>query len=132
MQVARKTTAQPIQNSDCRDRPPQREQRDEREVGREHVRGALHRGGHPLQQPALEAAAGHAGVLDGEEAEQEAVDEQGLREGRLRPAVHRARHDEVADEADGVHEHRAEERVAEGAVQEDQDSFRGLTHEFLL
>jgi hypothetical protein len=59
-------------------------------------------------------------VLNGEQAEQPEVDEQGRQERRLAHRIHRFRHPEIADETDGVQVSGEEDGVAEHAVNEDR------------
>ncbi len=103
-------------------RLPVREQQDQGEAGEQDIGAALRGRRHDAGPPALERRAGHQAVLDGEQAEQRQVDEQRRQERHLARRIHRFRHPEVADEADGVEERGEEDGVAEHAVEEDRQT----------
>ena len=102
------------------DRPPLPVEQQEQEARHEYVGAALGLFGNDPRPPALESGPRHHAVLDCKYAEEERVNDERLDEGPAAARVDRFRHDQIADEADGVKERHEKYRVACDAVQKDE------------
>ena len=90
----------------CRDRTPLPEQQQEDQAGEQHIGAALAGRGKEFGPPSLEGRACHDAVLDGKQAHQQQVDDDGLAQIRrtadVDRLIDRLGHDIIADETERV------------------------------
>src|SRR5262249_25334331 len=94
------------------------EQKDEGETREQYVCAALDRYWNDSRPRPLKPLPRHHAVLDGKQSEQRGIDRQCLREGHLRPRVHRFRDGEISDETNRVQERSKERQVTHDSIEE--------------